>query len=707
MSQMKEFTEYLDVIKFWGKQHLLYACGKRGDDFLSFLRDLSNEGTVAGKTVKRFLGENCKILDKKQLMQLDADMDEFIQKGKEAGDFYPLEYLLDTFLTNEKERHCIRFLICMEIVPEYTTIVQILQDSYDRAEMSMELFMDTYAGESTLSGWNQIFSDSSTLMRFFVNVSNTEEYYLKQSFRIDKRILKFVLEDYSYATELREYVQYWRYGDTLPEWIGDGKNEAEQWMRMETAHSLQTLYVYGEEGSGRKLLVKTAAEKHKRNLGFVFPDEIAEGLENWDYRQYKRWIDGVLRELVIYNVMPVFVFEEQNKELLKKKIHKLNGLWKELSLFFRRVILIAETKILLPADMHACYVCRNAMNLIESRNFWEKKASDYAIEGEAGSMANRFHLTPGQIIRVLENAESERRKKGSDSIPLSVLSEQCYEVLDQQMGKRTIWVPAHYKMSDLILPEKQKRQLDEICNQVIYKDKVYEQWGFEEKMAYGKGISMAFIGTAGTGKTMAAQVIAGRLQMRLYKVNLSSVVSKYVGETEKNLDEIFEAAAKGQVILFFDEADVLFGKRTEGKEANDKYSNMEAAFLLQRMENYNGITILATNLFQHFDEAFKRRLKTVVEFPVPNAEQRKQLWMSMIPPKMPVGEIDFDYLAETFELTGSNIRNILLHASFLAAAKEKEIGMEELIPAIRNEYAKLGKTLLKSDVSEYYIFLDN
>ena len=205
----------------------------------------------------------------------------------------------------------------------------------------------------------------------------------------------------------------------------------------------------------------------------------------------------------------------------------------------------------------------------------------------------------------------------------------------------------------------------------------------ERKSPTGGGISVIFAGPPGTGKTMAAQVMASELCLDLYRIELPAVVSKYIGETEKNLEEIFEQASKSQVILFFDEADVLFSKRTEVRDSNDKYSNMEAAFLLQKMEEYEGITVLATNFLQNFDEAFKRRMKFIIDFPFPGPEERRQIWRQAFPAEVPVdGELDFDFLAGAFELSGSNIKNSVLHAAFLAAASGEAVSMRHVIAGV-------------------------
>ena len=202
---------------------------------------------------------------------------------------------------------------------------------------------------------------------------------------------------------------------------------------------------------------------------------------------------------------------------------------------------------------------------------------------------------------------------------------------------------------------------------------------------------------------MAAQVMAAELGMELYRVELPSVVDKYIGETEKKLNRIFGEAEKSMAILFFDEADVLFSKRTEIKESNDKYSNMEIAFLLQKMEEYEGISILATNYLQNFDSAFRRRISDIIDFPLPDADLRRQMWQSMIPSKMPVSEdIDFDFLAEQFDVSGSMIKNSLIYASFLAAEeKEPLLTMERILKGVSHELEKSGKKLSRDEYGEY------
>jgi SpoVK/Ycf46/Vps4 family AAA+-type ATPase len=245
---------------------------------------------------------------------------------------------------------------------------------------------------------------------------------------------------------------------------------------------------------------------------------------------------------------------------------------------------------------------------------------------------------------------------------------------------------------DLVLPELQLKLLREIVLHVRNRTQVYERWGFAGKDSRGLGISALFCGVSGTGKTMTAQVLACELELDLYRIDLSQVVSKYIGETEKNLRRIFDAAEGGGALLLFDEADALFGKRSEVKDSHDRYANIEVSYLLQRIEAYRGLAILTTNLKQALDPAFLRRLRFVVQFPFPDPAQRGEIWRRIFPAQTPTLGLDVNRLAQ-LNIAGGNIRNIALHAAFLAAESGEPVRMEHLLRAARSEYAKLEKPL--------------
>lgn len=260
-------------------------------------------------------------------------------------------------------------------------------------------------------------------------------------------------------------------------------------------------------------------------------------------------------------------------------------------------------------------------------------------------------------------------------------------------------VNADYHFEDLVLEESQKRLLVQICSQVKYRDLVMEQWGFRCKSPYGNGISALFYGAPGTGKTMAAQIIGNELGMETYKIDLSRMLSKYIGETEKNLEEMFRRARERQVILFFDEADGLFAKRTSVGSSNDRYANTETGYLLQRLEEYEGIVILATNFINNIDEAFKRRIRFFVKFTFPGQAMRLQLWKSMLPEAALVAEeLSFSAFAARFELSGSDIRSVITGGAYLAAAAGRGIRNEDIQESLRVHYLKMGRKLGEAEL---------
>ena len=320
-------------------------------------------------------------------------------------------------------------------------------------------------------------------------------------------------------------------------------------------------------------------------------------------------------------------------------------------------------------------------------------------------LADKYRLPAGHIRQSVQEYEDRLllEQSGPDE---RYLLEACRAQLEHKLGKDAVRIPVHYRWEDLVLPEPQKKLLRDACDQVRLHHQVYHRWGFEQKLAYGRGVSMIFYGPPGTGKTMGAQVIAGELAMELYKVDMAGVMSKYVGESEKKLGNIFEQAKKSQSILFFDEADVLFGKRTDQKDSNDKYANAGTAYLLQKIEEYEGIIILATNFLQNFDNAFLRRFKFIIEFPFTDVPRRREIWERVFPADTPREDLDYGYLAEEFKFSGSQIKNVAVAAAFLAAGEGVPVGMRHVLTGVKREMAKTGKTLLASDFGGYYYLME-
>jgi SpoVK/Ycf46/Vps4 family AAA+-type ATPase len=259
-------------------------------------------------------------------------------------------------------------------------------------------------------------------------------------------------------------------------------------------------------------------------------------------------------------------------------------------------------------------------------------------------------------------------------------------------------IEPRYGWKDLVLPLDSITQLHEICQRVAHRHRVLGEWGFDRKLSLGKGVNALFAGPPGTGKTMAAEIIANELELDLYRIDLAGVVSKYIGETEKNLDRVFSAAEDANAILFFDEADALFGKRSEVRDSHDRYANLEISYLLQKMEEHEGVAILATNLRQNLDDAFMRRVAFTVHFPFPDESSRRRIWEQIWPPETPLADdVNFDAMARRFRLSGGNIKNIALASAFLAAEDGARVTMAHLQQATRREHQKMGKTLIEPE----------
>jgi ATPase family protein associated with various cellular activities (AAA)/winged helix domain-containing protein len=324
-------------------------------------------------------------------------------------------------------------------------------------------------------------------------------------------------------------------------------------------------------------------------------------------------------------------------------------------------------------------------------------AAAASMNGSLDRLADYFDFDPGSIRLVGEMA---RRAAGSQPDPdverfawqaCRVHARRTFEGLAQRIESSADW-------DDLILPEVQTDTLRQIAAQLRQRALVHGTWGFAERYTSGLGVTALFAGASGTGKTLAAEVLARQLDLDLYRIDLSGVVSKYIGETEKNLRRVFEAAQESGAVLLFDEADALFGKRSEVRDSHDRYANIEISYLLQRMEAYHGLAILTTNMKHALDQAFLRRIRFIVQFPFPGTAERKRIWQRVFPARTPLGTLDFDRAAQ-LSVPGGVIRNIATHAAFLAADEKSAVEMEHVLRAARVEYAKLEQPLTPAETA--------
>ena len=329
----------------------------------------------------------------------------------------------------------------------------------------------------------------------------------------------------------------------------------------------------------------------------------------------------------------------------------------------------------------------------EQREAWQRALGENAggCNGQLERLVSQFDFSTATIS---STAQSLGKRNGTD------LWEACRLRARPRLQDLAQHVVSGATWADIVLPAPQIHTLQTIALQVQHRVRVCDEWGFAEKSSRGLGLSALFAGPSGTGKTLAAEVLANELELDLFRIDLSAVVSKYIGETEKNLRRVFDAAEEGGAILFFDEADALFGKRSEVKDSHDRYANVEISYLLQRMEAYRGLAILATNMKEALDPAFLRRLRFVVQFPFPDQTQRAEIWRRIFPAKTPIDSLEIDRLAR-LSISGGNIRSIALNAAFAAADTDEPVGMSHLLAAARLEYEKLEKPLTHNELGDW------
>jgi SpoVK/Ycf46/Vps4 family AAA+-type ATPase len=337
----------------------------------------------------------------------------------------------------------------------------------------------------------------------------------------------------------------------------------------------------------------------------------------------------------------------------------------------------------------------------ERAESWATALERYGIAlPDPSELAARYRVGPGIVDRVCAEIARRPDPATDPAARMRDLDETVRQHLETRLGKTATRVHRLASWADIVLPEDIIDSLLELTARVRHRRKVFEAWGFDRSMTTSRGITALFAGSPGTGKTMVAGVIARDLGLDLYRVDVSRISSRWLGETEKNLGQLFDAAEDGQVMLLFDEADSLFGKRTEVKSSNDRYANMEVNYLLQRLDSFEGIAILTTNFGKAIDPAFKRRLTYRMTFPFPDEDMREQLWRSLIPPQVPIqGRINYSDLAQRFRLSGGYIRNAALRAAFLAAEEGTPLSHDHIERAIRMEFREIGK-LAESGVLE-------
>ena len=639
----------------------------------------------------------------------------------EAGGTAPLDYLFRIFRLSSFERHCVYLALAPEVDSSFGNRYAALQPDGGRLPQ-LELCLRTFAGEAgreeLLGQWR---AREEVLSCFFKSGHRGAEDRsdLAPGLKLDRRIAAFLFDYTSEDPALAGMVRMFWPGEELPPLVlyRELAERMTAWAGALPQETLVLFFLRGQPGAGRRTLARHVCRAEDRPLLVADLSALFQSGMGWE-----DILMHVCREAAIRNAALGFAGfelllgrEETISDGEQTTVKKIAPSALHIQRLLERAGRITGRLFLLSTAPWQPELPGGSWQRIELELevpdtagrllLWEHCLAGGALDPKVSleTLAIKFALLPGQIAAAAREAERLARWEGAEELDEDLLHRACRAQLPHSLGKMASRVNAAYTWEDLILPPEQKRRLKNACAQVEYRHRVYDQWGFGKKVAYGRGLSMLFTGPPGTGKTMAAQVIANRLGLELYKVDLSGVLSKYIGETEKQLGAVFDEVKKSQSILFFDEADALFGKRSETKDSHDRYANIQTSYLLQKMEEYDGIVILASNFLQNFDEAFKRRIKFIIDFTLPDRDRREKIWRSVLPPDLPRDEdLDFDFLARSFELSGSSIKNIAVSAAFLAAEEGVPMGMVHLLLATQAEQNKTGKAVGADELGEYY-----
>lgn len=456
------------------------------------------------------------------------------------------------------------------------------------------------------------------------------------------------------------------------------------------------LLVQGKPGSGKKFLLRRLAGLQSREVCCICLADVLE----LSREEREEWFRELRLERLLSSAL--FVFEEAEALFLPEtggQLHpQAKWLLNRLADLKGPFALLGASELapgLFPG-VRTFSVSLKMPGPRQKIRMWEFFGRMYPLEEDVSLklLGNQYVLTVGELEGVLKNASLLAGAEGKTAIGRRHLAEAVASHNGRMLGDMAVRIHCVFSWEDLVVDAEVQKQLEYICGQVKYRSVVADDWNFFGKTPYGRGVCALFYGSPGTGKTMAAQVIARELGLELYRIDLSQLISKYIGETEKHISELFEKAKDINAVLFFDEADALFAKRSDVSDSNDRSANMETAHLLQKLEEYEGIVILATNLKDNIDEAFRRRIKFMIRFSLPDEETRRMLWEKVIPREAPLGdEVDLAILAHYFELSGSAIKEIALNAAYMAAADGGSIENRHLAEALRLNYAKLGKQL--------------
>jgi SpoVK/Ycf46/Vps4 family AAA+-type ATPase len=647
------------------------------------------------------------------LKQLDEQLLVEEKENLPHGLTLRLQELTRLFHLNEFEVDTLLICLLPELNLKYQRMYAYLQDDATQKSPTVDLVLHVLCDSSQdrLAKRKAFLAEAPLIKHNLVYLNDGHPLkvtpLLAKSIQIDMRIAGYLLEEDQIDARLLSFTHLIHPGLTLndvilPEYTKQRLLELTN--RFNTGALICSLQ--GPYGVGKKTVAEAIC--HDLQIPIIYVDMILMLSQEAPLGQL---ISLVFRECKLHDAAlylnhfdELLADEKTNKPFYSDVLNQMED--------FPNWLFLAGEKAWEPKgrlnDKRCIFIEFPVPSYQERRQLWEKSCNDRLMlpdNVDLDDISKKFRLSGGQIQDAVAAVRNTAlwRTPDSEAVTAEYIYAACRNQSRQRLNVLARKINPGYSWDDIILPSDQMGQLREICDYVQHYHTVYDSWGFYRKLSLGKGLNVLFAGPSGTGKTMAAEIMANELGLDLYKIDLSTIVSKYIGETEKNLDRIFREGQSLNAILLFDEADALFGKRSEVRDSHDRYANIEVAYLLQKMEEYEGIVVLATNLRKNMDEAFARRMHFALEFPVPDETDRYRIWESIFPKEAPVTkETDLHFLAQQFKITGGNIKNIALGAAFLAAADDCLITMDNLIKATKREYQKMGKLCTESDFANYF-----
>lgn len=661
--------------------------------------------------------------DSLALGQIERRIAAKLEMNARSRVFLPFPHVCEVFRLSAMESQIVLFCLAAELNRKYEKLYGYLHDDVTAKWPTPALIArltGVSASSDGMAAMRKALLPTSTLSRYLLRkpADADTRSLLSRPLQLDERIVRFLLDGDTADDGLERYARVILPSEPPPELLVDSEvqEKLQAFMdgyyanRYESTAKRAVFNIHGPSGCGKTLQTRYFCRRYGHPLLLVDTLRLAHAADG--EQPLRERFDRLYREAIL--LQAVVCFQQTHRLADDEPASKIAPELVQSLLRWNGIAFLLGDEPWKPAELTNGTVYTGIELRVPETNdrqrIWTTLSQSYAIapEVEWPMLASKFRLTAGQIERALlaaQDREAWRSGSGAHG-PVTIgehaLTQACYAQIQHQLDKKAVRLTPRYRWDDLILPPEQIGQLRNACSQIKYRHLVFGEWGFDRKLSYGKGLSMLFSGPPGTGKTMSAEVVATELNLEIYRIDLSQIVSKYIGETEKNLQELFGEAQRSHAILLFDEADALFGKRSEVRSSNDKFANAEAAFLLQKMEEYEGISVLATNYLQNIDEAFMRRLNYVIKYPFPDATYREQIWRSMFPQEAPLDEdIDFRFVGQTFQIAGGNIKNAAVTAAFLAAESGEPIGMKHLLKGALMEIGKTGAMLPREQLGIY------